>query len=60
MKTLVIYLQQIRRDNGKTVFTDGVNEIIIPDTAIVSKRKIIKKEYAVIVPAKWAKEEGIA
>ena len=60
MKTVKIYLQQVKLRAKDILFTDGQDEIAIPHEYIVDRQKIIKKEYAVFVPEKWAKEEGIA
>jgi len=60
MKTVKIYLQQVKLRAKDILFTDGQDEIAIPHDQIIERNRIVKKEYAVVVPERWAKEEGIA
>lgn len=59
MKTVTLYLQQIKAHKTTIEFTDGQNKVVIPHGRIVERRRIKKKDYAVIVPERWAREEGI-
>lgn len=59
MKTIPLYLQQVKSTPHHIVFTDGENTMKIPHSEIVNRKRIIKRDYEVTITHRFAKEEGI-
>ena len=59
MKTISVYLQQIKTTAKHITFTDGAETIRIPRNEIIDRRRIAKSDYEVTITQSWAKGEGI-
>lgn len=59
VKTVSLYLQQIKAHKTFIEFTDGESTVKIPVKQIIKKERMKGRDFNVTVSERWAKEEGL-
>lgn len=59
MKTVSLYLQQIKANKTFIEFTDGESTLKIPVREIIEKKRVKGRDFHVTVSRRWADEEGL-
>ena len=59
MKTVSLYLQQIKAHKAFVEFTDGESTVKIPIREIIGKEREKGKNFKVTVSKRYADEEGL-
>ena len=59
MKTVSLYLQQIKAHKTFVEFTDGESTVKIPGREIIEKKRVKGRDFEVTVSKRYADEEGL-
>lgn len=59
MKTVSLYLQQIKAHKTFVEFTDGQSTVKIPVKQIIKKERMKGRDFKITVSKRYADEEGL-